>query len=371
MSGAFTLPEEDLRRIVAESRADLSALRGGHIFLTGCTGFFGKWLIESLLRADGELGLGLRISVLSRRAADFYTKMPHLRRYGNLATVEKSVTELTDGDLSAPVTHIIHGANLLYDGSPEWALKHMLTAVDGTRRVLSAAEKQDGASVLLLSSGAVYASGLAGKVSPFREEADGAEDHPTEPAVYAASKYFTEMLCAAYGRATGLRICTARCFTFFGPYMPLHARQALNSFFNDALRGRNITISGDGTAVRSYMYASDLVVRLLAILVRGRHGTPYNVGSDLPLFIRDLAKLVVKASGEDLAVDVQGDDVRGNAPSIYVPDTSRLRSELGVCGEADFEDALRRTFHWYRNTISSAASDSPDFLADRENGRVL
>jgi dTDP-glucose 4,6-dehydratase len=65
--------------------------------------------------------------------------------------------------------------------------------------------------------------------------------------------------------------------------------------------------------------------------------------------VKELAKRIADGSGETPAVDILGNGVRGNAPSIYVPDTARLRTELGVCGETDFEDALRKTFHWYRN----------------------
>ncbi|MDR1946517.1 MAG: NAD(P)-dependent oxidoreductase [Desulfovibrio sp.] len=350
---AFTLPEEDLRRIVAESGADLSAMRGGRIVLTGCTGFFGKWLVETLLHADRELGLGLRLGVLTRNAAGFYAEMPHLRQFRNLGTINRSIQEITSGDFSGPVTHIIHGANLLNDGSADWALRHMQTAVEGTRRLLSAAGKHGGAAVLLLSSGAVYASGLARNVVPFREEAACAEDYLSEPGVYAACKYFLEMFCAAYGRAAGLRIPTARCFTFFGPYMPLHARQALSSFFNDILHDRTVTVTGDGTAVRSYMYAADLIIRLLAILVRGRHGTPYNVGSELPVSVKDLAHCIAAVSGNNPEIIIQGKDVRGNAPAIYLPDASRVKSELGVCGEVNFEEALRRTFRWYMSSATS------------------
>jgi dTDP-glucose 4,6-dehydratase len=329
----------------------LSGLRGGHILLTGCTGFFGKWLIETLLWADGQLGLDLRISVLTRDAEKFFSAMPHLRRHKNLLPITRSVLEITAGDFSTPCTHIVHGANLPNDGGGGWALKHMLTAVDGTRRLLELAREQAVASVLLLSSGAAYISGLAGAVAPFREEESGAGDYVAEPKVYAVCKYYTEMLCAAYGETVGPRISIARCFTFFGPFMPLHARQAVNSFFNDALRGRNITIQGDGTAMRSYMYAADLIIRLLALSARGWHCAPYNIGSARPVSVKDLAKLVVKISGQNLQVDIRGKEVRGNAPALYLPDTGRVQAELGLHTETNLEDALSRTWRWYRQHL--------------------
>ena len=92
------------------------------------------------------------------------------------------------------------------------------------------------------------------------------------------------------------------------------------------LQGKDIVIAGDGKAVRSYMHAADMVICCLAILVHGRHGTPYNVGSEQPVSIRDLAEMVSAASGKGLPVHILGQAAGGNAPEEYVPDTSALRA---------------------------------------------
>ena len=78
--------------------------------------------------------------------------------------------------------------------------------------------------------------------------------------------------------------------------MPLHQRQALSSFINDVQNGRDIVIQGDGTAVRSYMYVADMAVWLLALLVRGEHGTPHNVGSTQSVSMIELAETIVSFS---------------------------------------------------------------------------
>lgn len=120
--------------------------------------------------------------------------------------------------------------------------------------------------------------------------------------------------------------------------MPLHQRQALSSFINDVQNGRGIVIQGNGTAVRSYMYAADMVVWLLALLVRGEHGTPYNVGSDDPVSIRDLATAVVEASGKKLNVHILGKAALGNAPTVDIPEIGRVRCQK-MLKERSFSDA--------------------------------
>ena len=321
----YIIAPRELRHICETAREDCLRLRKARIFLTGCTGFLGKWIVESLLRAEERLSLDLRLFVLTRSAAALHDAMPHWAGHAALRLLEGDV--LTWQPTAAlGVTHMIHGANYCQTGREDWALRHMDTAVCGTRRMLDLAVAEGCKSVLLLSSGAVYALCRKGEEPPYREQEDGPQAYLREANVYAVCKYFTEMYAAALGQQHGIRIPIARLFTFAGQYMPLHRRQALSSFLHDARQGKDITVAGDGTAVRSYMHAADMVVCLLALLLRGKHGTPYNVGSAEAVSIKTLAEKVAAASGKNLAVTILGQPAPGNAPETYVPDVSALRA---------------------------------------------
>lgn len=324
-SARYSIDPKELRYICREAHDDCLRLRKARIFLTGCTGFLGKWIVESLLWAGEALELELRLFALTRSVAALRKAMPHWGEHAALRLLEGDVLSWTP-PAALGVTHMIHGANYCRTGREDWALRHMDTAVCGTRRMLDLAVAEGCRNVLLLSSGAVYGLRRQGGEPPYREQEDGPRDYLREPNVYAVCKYFTEMYAAALGGQHGIRIPIARLFTFAGRHMPLQARQALGSFVRDARQGKDIAVTGDGAAVRSYMHAADMVVCLLAPLLRGRHGTPYNVGSTEAVSIKTLAHKVAAAFGGASAVTVLGRPAPGNAPETYIPDVSALRA---------------------------------------------
>src|ERR1700761_7647367 len=102
------LPPSDLDEVLRSAEAAFQSLRGARIFLTGGTGFFGHWLLESLLRADNELALGIHVTALTRGAGGFRNRSPHLGGAPRLTFVEGDVRGFSFP--SGPFTHVIHAA---------------------------------------------------------------------------------------------------------------------------------------------------------------------------------------------------------------------------------------------------------------------
>ena len=138
----------------------------------------------------------------------------------------------------------------------------------------------------------------------------------------------------------------ARVFTLAGPRLPLGGQFALGQFLGDALAGRDIRVTGDGSPIRTYLYAADLITWCLAILVRGGRGTTYNVGSERERTIGEVADLVARLRTPRVPV-ARG--ASGSALDRYVPDTSRARTALGVEEVTGFEEGLARTWSWLRS----------------------
>ncbi|HEX6464822.1 MAG TPA: hypothetical protein VFZ98_10225, partial [Vicinamibacterales bacterium] len=125
----------------------------------------------------------------------------------------------------------------------------------------------------------------------------------------------------------------------------------VGNFLRDKLAGRPIQVNGDGTPLRSYLYAADLSVWLWTILFRGVPLRPYNVGSPDPISVGELANLVADAGEPHVSVKIAGRPQPAQAKARYVPDVSRARDELGLEVTVGIEEAIQRTLAWHRARV--------------------
>lgn len=347
----------DLRELSDITDASVwDALRGARIFLTGGTGFFGRWLVESFLWANQHRALGASLTVLSRDPERFIAQAPHLAGEAALSFHRGDVRSFTAPEAS--FTHIIHGATEAGGMQRVNDRLHMAdTIVLGTRRVLDLARTTQ-ARMLMISSAAVYGRHQT-SATPIPETSN-AGPLITDPTIeYDEAKRMAEALCVLYHQAYGVPVAIARGFAFVGPFLPLDQHFAIGNFIRDALAGDRIHVRGDGSAVRSYLYASDLARWLWTMLVHAAPIRPYNLGSGQAVTIAELAHTVQRVVNPQVGVVISGTPVPGAPLSYHVPDITLAEHELGLLPSVSLEEAIRRTAAWHRAHPATTAMPPP------------
>ncbi|HQS47103.1 MAG: hypothetical protein B7Y12_05210 [Rhizobiales bacterium 24-66-13] len=350
----FSLFEADLSHIDQQLAALWGDLHGARLLLTGGTGFFGIWMVEALLYAREARSLDMEIHVLTRDPDGFLARRaPHLAGRQGLVLVPGTVTDFEPNP--APYTHILHMASETnVEGTRDWAARHLATAIIGTQRLIDIAAAHGTQSLLITTSGAVYGQSSDRAVNRRWQEGPGCvADLTGEKYVYGEAKRMMEIMVAVGADQHGYRALTARCFAFVGPYLSLDSNYAIGNFIRDAMHDADVIVGGDGTPLRSYLYAADLVAWLLTILLRGQSGRPYNVGGSEAISIAELARRVNIAIGGKGNVIVKQTPVPGAEPHSYLPDLTRTRTELGLDVTIGLEEAVRRTAAWYRMRASA------------------
>lgn len=337
----------DLALIAGKTEGLWEELRGQRLFITGGTGFFGCWLVESFCFINRLLTLQAHATILTRNPGAFARKCPHLASEAAIALHHGDVRSFAFPD--GEYRYVIHAATEASAKQAEGAPLEMLsTIVAGTERTLEFAVTHGTKKFLLTSSGAVYGKQPA-DVTHIPESYAGAPDPLDPTSVYGEGKRIAELLCVLYQKTHGIECKIARCWAFCGPHLPLDQHFAIGNFIGDVLAGRPIRIQGDGTPRRSYLYAADLAVWLWTILFRAPAVVPINVGSAHDVSILELAQTVASTLNPQTEIRMARQAAPGTPPLQYIPGVDRARELLGLRQTIGLEECVRKTAEWYKN----------------------
>jgi nucleoside-diphosphate-sugar epimerase len=341
--------EEDVDAVEGALRPISKVLEGRHIFLTGGTGFFGKWLLNSFLGLRDAVSLDTTLTVLSRDPKGFLDACPEFAEQAGLDFITGDVRSFTPPS-GRTFDFVIHGATAASAKLEQEDPDEMYSVItDGTRHVLDFMRPCSAKRLMFISSGAVYG------VQPTSMNSVP-ETYAGDPVTaYGKGKKLSEQLCLDASSVGRFECVIARPFAFVGPHLPLDTHFAIGNFINDCLEDRPIIINGDGTPLRSYLYAADLAEWLWTILLRGEPLQSYNVGSGEAVSIGDLARLVRECAGTQNEIIVRGTKTDGALPARYVPSVVRAEKELALRQRHSLSDAVRRTIAWHRNPQSEGS----------------
>lgn len=310
-------------------------------FITGGTGFFGRWLVESIAFLENKLKSKNIFYILSRNNEEInFKKIPCL------AEPFFKIVQGHATNFSLPAVkldYVIHAAadvSQAKSGQESLELFRMIT--EGTRYLLEKIKSQSISKLIFISSGAIY--------GPQNQAVDESADCtiPLEKLTsgYAEAKRAGEWLTAAYSETYGFAANSVRCFAFVGPYA--EPVMAVMNFLNAKSNKKNIQVMLP-ESVRSYMYPTDLISGLFHILFRAENKKTYNLGSDNQTTLLSLAQniaanevvVAVDSTVSNLAVSLGG--------SYYVPDIKKLRTDLNFTIKIQLDEALNKTLKWIEN----------------------
>ena len=338
------ISEEDLQHIYNHTTNIWDDIRDKSIFITGATGFFGRWLLESFLYVNNKLSLNAKIVALSRDPDVFLQQYPFYKSETSIRFIKGDVQnfDFPLGDFQF-IVHAATDADAKLNSEDPLLMLDTITA--GTMRILDFAKMQPLKSFLLTSSGAVYGKQPADVVH-IKEHEGFFIDINNPASAYAEGKRIAELYCSIYHKQYNLPVKIARCFAFVGPYLPLDKHFAKGNFILNGLNNEDIIVKGDGSPYRSYLYAADLTIWLWTILLKGKENVPYNVGSDFSLTIKDTAKAVAESFNNSINYQIIGKPT--NLPvQRYVPDICRANTQLGLKVKINLDDAIKRTCKFY------------------------
>lgn len=338
------IAEDDLKHVLKYTKTIWEHVKGKNIFITGGTGFFGKWLLESFLYANKKQNLNASITILSRYPEKFLEEFPFYKDHEEVIFLKGNVIDFKFPN--GKYHFIIHAATEA-DASlnTEFPLLMLDTIVQGTRRILEFAKEKQVESFLLISSGAVYGK-QPFDITHIKESDSFFIDINNPNSAYAEGKRVSELYSSIYYKRFGIPIKIARCFAFVGPYLPLYKHFAIGNFILNGLKSEDIIIKGDGTPYRSYLYAGDLAIWLWTILINGNINTPYNVGSDFAINIKETAEAVSDAFDNKIGYKIL-QNYSGKPIERYVPSVSNATNNLGLKVYINISNSIKKTISFY------------------------
>lgn len=340
------LTETDLNHILKNTEPLWQRAANKRFFITGGTGFIGKWLLESFAYANRRLNLNCQMLVLSRSPEKFVRQYPHFANFDEIKFLKAEVEnfEFPDGKFDYIIHATTEASATLNTEKP---LEMTDTIIEGTKRTLNFARQCGAKRFLFLSSGAVYGK-QPDNLPLMPENHNGAPDPLDILSAYGQAKRTAELFCGIYYKNYGIETTIARCFALVGPYLNLNIHYAIGNFIRDALKGGPIIVNGDGTPLRSYLYAADLVIWLWTMLFKAEPSTAYNVGSDIPISIADLAHKIAAIVSDKCKVQIAKKPGLITERQRYVPCIDKARTELGLDCWTILEDSIKRTIQFYR-----------------------
>lgn len=307
--------------------------------ITGGSGFLGSHLCDRLLNE------GMNVICIDNLLTGSLDNIQHLFGNSNFNFIHHDVTNFIH--VSGDVDYILHFASpaspLDYHQLPIQTLK---VGSLGTHKALGLA-KEKGARFLLASTSEVYGDPL---MHPQKEDYWGNVNPVGPRGVYDEAKRFAEALTMAYQRYHNISTRIVRIFNTYGPRMRLRDGRAIPAFFSQALSNEPITVFGDGSQTRSFIYIDDEVEGIFRLLLSDEK-EPVNIGNPEEITVKQMAEEIIELTESTSKIIYEPLPI--DDPQVRQPDISKAKRVLGWEPKVHRREGLSKTMEYFKLKIKN------------------
>jgi dTDP-glucose 4,6-dehydratase len=322
---------------------DRGSFKQKRVLVTGGAGFLGSHLCDALLAGQGSVIV----------VDDFITgrnkNLAHLAGHSDFKLIRHDIVRplRIDGPLDG-IFHMASPASPVDYG--KYPIETLRAGAMGADNVLKLAQEKS-CPVLIASTSEVYGDPLE---HPQRESYWGNVNTIGPRGCYDESKRYQEALTMAYHRVHGVSIRIVRIFNTYGPRMRTDDGRVVPNFCIQALRGKPLTVYGNGKQTRSFCYVDDLIEGILKLFAAGHH-EPVNLGNPHEHTILEFAKKIISLANSPSTIvfhPLPQDD-----PKVRRPDISKAEQLLDWKPRISLDEGLARTIAYFREVIEHSIGE--------------
>ncbi len=307
------------------------------ILVTGGAGFVGSHLCEELLKRGNEVFCLDNFFTGQKENVVHLLDNPYFEMIRHDVTIPFFIEADEIYNLACPASPV----HYQYNG-----IKTIKTSVMGAINMLGLAKRLK-AKILQASTSEVYGDP---ELHPQPESYWGNVNPIGPRACYDEGKRCAEALFVNYHRQNGLKIKIARIFNTYGPRMHPNDGRVVSNFIVQALKGKNITVFGNGTQTRSFCYVDDLVNALILLMDTPNEVTgPMNLGNPREFTMLELAEKVLTLTGSNSKITFE--PLPQDDPVQRQPDIELAKKTIGWAPKIELEEGLRPTIEYFKNTL--------------------